>query len=126
MTIFESDSIFNIRDFVNESSVLLLSGAAPSYMKARYIDIKFVDVAYLDIPISLQGIRIRQVSDSQLLDSIFNSANAGKDIKQFVIESRNLEFTICSSGLSVYYVRADSLISSIRWELKWTKMITSV
>ena len=118
MTIFESESIFNMRDFVNESSILLLSGPAPSDVKARYINIKFVDVAYLDIPISLKGIRIRQVSDSQMQDSVFNSVNTGKDIKQFVIESGNVEYTICSSGLSVYYVRADSSISSIRRELK--------
>jgi len=124
-TIFESDSIFNICDFVNESNVLLLRAPAPSGVKARYIDIKFVDVAYLDIPISLKGLTIRQVSDLKMKDSIFNSVNTVKDSKQFIIESRNVEYTIFSSGLSVYYVRADFLISSIRRELKWTKMITT-
>ncbi|MCF6408086.1 hypothetical protein L3C95_34680 [Chitinophaga filiformis] len=125
MIIFESDAIFNMRDFVIDSKVLLLRGRAPLNVKENHIDIKFVDVKYIDIPVSLNGIKIKKVVKDQFLDPIFNVINDAPSFKQFIIESENVEYVIGCSGLCVYYVRDTSFVSSIRKDLKKIKIIAS-
>ncbi|UPK67458.1 hypothetical protein [Chitinophaga filiformis] len=118
MIIFESTSTFNICDFVRDSMVLLLRGGAVANKKFKYVDIKFVDVVYLDIPTCLRGITIKELPQGtgDFFSLQFQEQKQGS--KGFVIESEGIEYVIIGSTLSAYYVNTTPSSSSIRAELK--------